>query len=157
MQLLKCYAALACLVLGVPGFCQEKAAPPSKAAPAPQAKTVAKPSRPVETLPPPGAVQVSERTWRWTDAKGKAWLFTKTPFGWNKREDTKEEEAVESPAKAANEAAPELRVEGVENDVVTFSRQMPFGRSHWTRKMAELTDDERTAYEKSSFAQSEKK
>lgn len=148
MQLKKWSAGMACLMLSVSALAQKTAPAPVKRGPAAIQTAPA--------APPSDAVQVDEQRWRWTDAKGKSWLYRRTPFGWTKWEEGKDS-ASEAPKAASEEAKSTLRVEGVEGDVVRFQRQMPFGPSRWTRKIADLTEDERTAYEKSPFAQSAKK
>jgi len=49
------------------------------------------------TAVPAGAEQVDAYSWRYTDAKGKVWLYHQTPFGFSKYEDP----ATAAPAQAS--------------------------------------------------------
>ena len=89
--------------------------------------------------PPAGAVKVDENFYRFTDAKGKKWIYRKTPFGWAKMEETPETAA---PAPRQSEA--EIRVLS-DGEVIKFEKASPFGTSRWERKIDQLTADERTA------------
>lgn len=90
---------------------------------------------------PASAVKAGDNTWRHTDSNGKTWLYVRTPFGFNRMEEKPktEDEQARSKDKAA---APAFRVSAVNNGVVTFERDTPFGKSKWTRKRAELSPDE---------------
>jgi hypothetical protein len=89
--------------------------------------------------PPAGAVKVDDNFYRFTDAKGKKWVYRKTPFGWAKMEETPETAA---PAPRQSEA--EIRVLS-DGEVVKFEKSSPFGASRWERKIDELSADEKTA------------
>ncbi len=89
--------------------------------------------------PPAGAVKVDDNFYRFTDAKGKKWVYRKTPFGWAKIEET-----AETAPPPPRPAEAEIRVLS-DGDVVKFEKASPFGTSRWERKADELTADEKTA------------
>lgn len=84
---------------------------------------------------PASAVASDPYTWRYTDAKGTKWLFRQTPFGLSKMED--------KPAAAVVEAKPTPTTVTDLGDSVKFSRKTPFGAQTWTKKKADLTDEEK--------------
>jgi curli biogenesis system outer membrane secretion channel CsgG len=89
---------------------------------------------------PAGAEKVSEGVYRHKDSAGKAWIYTRTPFGFAKGE--------EGAAPAAPvPSAIEFRVVEVKGDTVRFERDSPFGKSVWTRRIADLDEKEKAAYE----------
>lgn len=92
--------------------------------------------------PPAGAEKVSEGVFRTKDSAGKVWIYTRTPFGFARREEGSAP-AVPPPV------APVLRVLEVKDGTVRFERDTPFGRSSWTRPVAELNEREKAAYEAS--------
>lgn len=100
--------------------------PQAKAAPAAAAVTV-----------PSDATQVDANTWRYTDKDGKAWLYRRTPFGLIKMED--------KPERAAAPAATDTLKAVEEGDHVNFERASPFGPRRWTKKTANLDEDEKAA------------
>jgi hypothetical protein len=85
---------------------------------------------------PEGAKEVGDGVYRFTDAKGKTWLYRRTPFGVAKWEDKQSAQ----PA-AADDPAPATVTDL--GDSVQFQRDTPFGPQKWTRKKSELTDDEK--------------
>lgn len=101
----------------------------------PQAKPQAKTAAVAAATVPPEATQVDSNTWRYTDKDGKAWLYRRTPFGLIKMED-----------KPQQAAAPTDSLKAVEEgDHVSFERASPFGPRRWTKKSADLDDDEKAA------------
>ncbi len=86
------------------------------------------------TTLPDGAVEVDPYTHRYTDAQGKKWLYRQTPFGLVKMED--------KPAPVAVENATPTKVTDL-GESVKFERSTPFGVTKWTKKKADLTDDEK--------------
>lgn len=104
------------------------------ATPAPAAKP------PASTQLPPGAEKISEGVYRHKDSAGKVWIYTRTPFGFAKGE---EGAAPAAPAPSAIE----FRVVEVKGDTVRFERDSPFGKSVWTRRIADLDEKEKAAYE----------
>ena len=92
--------------------------------------------------PPKEAVEIAPYTFRYTDARGKVWMYRQTPFGWMKaeRKDIPE---------AAPAALPETRV--VEDgDSVRFECNTPFGMQRWKRKKSELTEQEKQIFDRAS-------
>ncbi|MCZ2076326.1 MAG: hypothetical protein HUU41_22325 [Bryobacteraceae bacterium] len=90
---------------------------------------------------PPDAKQVGDNTYLHTDSNGKAWTYTRTPFGLRKAEGTPESTA------KTQDALPEMTATE-EGDSVRFTRKTPFGKSQWTRKKSELTGVERAVWER---------
>lgn len=89
---------------------------------------------------PPGAKEVGPYTYRYTDAKGKKWIYRQTPFGVVRIED--------APAVAAP-AGPPPPIKVVEDgDVYHFEMPTPFGPQKWTKKKTDLNDNEKAAVER---------
>jgi hypothetical protein len=89
---------------------------------------------------PPGAKRIEQGTYEYTDAKGKKWIYRRTPFGVVRIEDKPEE-------KPAAQSAPDLKA--VEDgDSIRFERQTPFGPVKWVRKKTELTEEEQAAWDR---------
>jgi hypothetical protein len=105
------------------GICAAADQPAKKTAPAPSS------ARP--TTIPPGAVEAEPGFFRYTDAKGTAWLLHRTPFGVMAVQDKAVEEVTASDA----------------GDNVRFAKTTPAGRRTWERKKSELTQYERELWE----------
>lgn len=99
---------------------------------------------------PAGAEKIQEGVYKAKDAKGKTWIYSRTPFGW-----TRTDEAAAKQAAQASEA-PQVRVVSVEGDKVKFERDTPFGKSVWTKSVNDLAGEEKTAYELKLSAKNEK-
>ena len=99
---------------------------------------------PPELKLPKEAVLVEPNTYTFTDAKGKKWIYRKTPFGLSRAEE-KPSAAPETPAPPPG-AGMTATAEG---DTIHFERPSPFGVYRWDKKKADLTDDERAALERS--------
>ncbi len=84
---------------------------------------------------PAGAVQVEPYLYRFTDSKGKTWMYRQTPFGVSKWEDKPD---AAQPAAAVDDPVSATDL----GDSVRFERKTPFGANQWTRKKSELTADE---------------
>lgn len=86
---------------------------------------------------PSNAVKVDEQHYRAKDANGVEWIYTKTPFGINKG---RADHAVSvTPARA--DAGVQASISG---DQAHFERRTPFGVNTWTKKLSELTPEEKT-------------
>ena len=85
---------------------------------------------------PPNAVKLDEQHYRAKDANGVEWIYTKTPFGINKG---RADEAVSQPSVKAD---PALKV-SVDGDEARFERRTPFGVNVWTKKLLDLTPEEK--------------
>jgi hypothetical protein len=109
---------------------------------------------------PKEAVEVKPGVYRYVDKSNKAWLYSKSPFGYMRSA----EDAVRADAPAPSEKAnPEKTPFGEsraaantpttkvtdQGDSVRFERPSPFGVYRWTRKKTELTDDEKKLWESS--------
>lgn len=92
--------------------------------------------------PPAGAQQISETQWRHTGPDGKAWIYTRTPFGWSRGPEDK----VNPDTKAMpSKPGPALEVVEIRESEAVFQRATPFGRSRWTKPLADLDEAERAA------------
>ncbi|MBI5085104.1 MAG: hypothetical protein HZB13_10970 [Acidobacteria bacterium] len=91
---------------------------------------------------PANAQKLREGVWTARDTSGKVWYYSRSPFGYMRMD-----EAAYQQASKASEV-PGVRLVAVEGETVKFERGSPFGKSVWTRKVSELTDEERAVYEK---------
>jgi hypothetical protein len=90
---------------------------------------------------PANAEKVRDGVWRSRDAAGKTWIYTRTPFGFARVEENAQQDS------ASSSSGPAVVATAVQGDSVTFERESPFGKSRWTRKVADLSDEEKAAYE----------
>jgi len=86
---------------------------------------------------PSGAVELEPNLYRYTDAKGKIWMYRRTPFGFSKWEYKPDSD------QPAVQSTNSPRVFDL-GDSFRFEQQTPFGVSKWSRKKTELTDSEKT-------------
>ncbi len=107
---------------------QEKKPQPPKASP--KEGTAALPTIPA------GATEVGDNLYRYTDAKGKTWMYRRTPFGVAKWEDNA------SVQPAVVDDPPPTTVTDL-GDSYQFQRDTPFGPQKWKRKKSELTDEDK--------------
>ena len=132
--------AWSCLAQSQPA---DKAAQQNQAAGKAQAavarRNVAKSSGNVEL--PANAEKVRDGVWRSRDAAGKTWIYTRTPFGFARVEENAQQDS------ARPASGPAVVATAVQGDTVTFERESPFGKSRWSRKVDDLSDEEKTAYE----------
>ena len=133
---MKTFFAIAALI-AVPAFGQSTA--PKKSASKAAAKAPAKPAPPVakQLEIPKDATPNPDGTYSWADKAGKKWIFSKTPFGVSKVEDSG------APSAFASAPAGQFTKAVEEGDKVKFERQSPFGTSKWEKNKADLTDEER--------------
>jgi hypothetical protein len=122
-------------IIALPVFGQTS--PTTKKKPA--AKVAAKPAPPVaKNLEiPKDATPNPDGTYSWSDKAGKKWIFSKTPFGVSKIEETGVPSAFASAPVGQFVKAVEV------GDKVKFERQSPFGTTKWEKNKADLTDDEK--------------
>ncbi|WP_321475904.1 hypothetical protein [uncultured Paludibaculum sp.] len=99
---------------------------------------------------PANAEKIQEGVYKAKDAKGKTWIYSRTPFGWTKTDEAAFQEAAKS------SEMPPIRVVAVEGDKVKFERDSPFGKSVWSKPINDLAADERAAYELKLNAKNEK-
>jgi hypothetical protein len=91
---------------------------------------------------PTGAKEVEPGLYRYTDAQGKNWLYRNTPFGYARWED-------KPAAETAPVVQPDVPVTITDlGDSVQFERQTPFGIQKWTKKKANLSEDEKAYLKK---------
>jgi hypothetical protein len=127
----------------------------------PAAAAKAAPAKPKVTpvTIPASAVKVDDTNYRYTDAAGKTWMYKKTPFGIAKIEEgaAAPPAAAPVPGKPADASpfgklttdTPEVRTNVKDSgDSLQFERATPFGTQKWTRKKAELNDEERAMWER---------
>ena len=94
-----------------------------------------------KTAIPAAAVKGDDGGYHYTDAKGKKWIFRKTPFGVAKIEDKP------APAPAISDEMRYANVKATEDGgVIRFERPGPFGTYKWERKKAELNEMEQAAW-----------
>ena len=118
---------------------------------------------------PAGSSEIGPGTYRFVDKEKKVWIYRKTPFGFQKSEETsagegdraRKPEAApaasaqpdpnrtttpfgESKAPASGMPATKVTETG---DSLRFERPSPFGPYRWTKKKTELTDDEKKLWE----------
>lgn len=100
---------------------------------------------------PAGAEKVRDGVWKAKDKNGKTWFYAKTPFGYSRS--AEDPEAVSSPVQTEQL----LLVTAIEGNTARFERPTPFGGARWTRKMNELTDEEKAAVDQYKAKQSSRK
>ncbi len=83
---------------------------------------------------PAAAVEIGPNLYRYTDTSGKAWLYSRTPFGLSRHEDKLAPQTMIS-------SAPAVAVADL-GESVSFQVQTPFGVSRWVTRKADLTDGE---------------
>lgn len=132
-------------------FAQQSGRAPEKTQKTAQTKTAARRGSQANSNElPANAVKIQEGVYQVKDAKGKTWIYSRTPFGWSKVDEAASKES----ARASE--TPAFRAVSVEGDKVKFERETPFGKSTWTKPIADLTADEKAAYDLKMNAQSEK-
>ena len=118
----------------------KKSAP---AKPAAKEKATAK-AAPAAISIPAGAREVEPGTFLHVDAKGKRWMYRRTPFGvsrWEDKQDGTERSAGDT---GKNQLEATTAVE--DGDLVRFSRPGPFGTYKWSKKKDQLDADERSVW-----------
>ena len=134
-----CFSAAA---VGAPLPLAAQDAKPPAAQDAKSAKADA-PDKPLTAIPA-SAVQIEPGAYRWTDAKGKKWILFQTPFGIARKEDTGEP--------LRKKLQEDRGMQGVkiteDGDSLKFEREGPFGTYKWTKKKAELSDEEKAAWQR---------
>lgn len=118
--------------------------PKKSTRPAPAGKTPAKqPARVSATGLPSGAKEIAPNTYRWVDAKGQAWIYRQTPFGYMKGPETAPEpETIPADWRVAEEG-----------ELLRFERPSPFGGvQRWTKKKDELDPVESAVWKRSQKA-----
>ncbi|HKD07629.1 MAG TPA: hypothetical protein VKB79_17130 [Bryobacteraceae bacterium] len=91
---------------------------------------------------PKDAVANPDGTYSYRDNTGKKWLYSNTPFGISKVEDTRGTDG------GFSTTSLDQLVKSTDNgETVKFERQTPFGPAKWEKKKSELNDDERRIYE----------
>ena len=109
-----------------------------------------KASRPVRsenapaTAIPESATQVEPYIYRYTDTQGRRWMYRQTPFGITKWEEK------DAPKPAPDSLEPIVVTDL--GDSVRFSHKYPFGEQVWTRKKADLTEEDKAMIERSKQA-----
>lgn len=150
------FAVIACMLCAA---CFAADAKKTTARPASKAAAVKKPAASVAI--PAGAVKVDETTYRFTDTAGKTWLYQKTPFGVTKTAQSEvtaanvaseagpQKPADSTPFGKLNSSAPVNTTKATEDgDSIKFEKPTPFGVQKWTRKKAELNQEERAIWER---------
>jgi hypothetical protein len=105
---------------------------------------------------PAGALESEPGTFRYTDARGKKWIYRKTPFGIARLEDVPSGKALASD-KAAGKSLRAVEVDGVDvkgadvqatedGDTIRFERPGPFGVYKWQKNKSELDEMEQAVW-----------
>src|SRR5262245_49164907 len=114
------------------------------AATEPQAKKQPAPAKVIKPLEiPAGAVEREPGRFYYTDAAGKKWIYSKTPFGVARAED----KPVDPDAPKAIDPMDNVKVTE-DGDTVKFERPGPFGVYKWQKKKADLDEKEKIALQK---------
>jgi hypothetical protein len=109
---------------------------PAKAAPAKEAPKIEIPA---------DAVKSDDGSYRYTDPKGKKWIYRKTPFGIARAEDKPAPKAAET---IENAKAIESIKATEDGDTIRFERPGPFGTYKWQRKKTDLNELEQAAWDR---------
>jgi len=123
--------------------------------PKPSPKPAAKAAKAGPLKVPAGAVEIEPGLWKYTDAQGVKWHYRTTPFGIARlRADAAGERKAAPPP---GQEAVEIRAVAAEDDTIRFERPGPFGVYRWTKKLSELNENEKAAWERfrASSAQQE--
>jgi hypothetical protein len=118
-----------------------------------KAKTPASKAAPAEVKIPAGAVKTEDGSYKYTDAKGKKWIYRNTPFGVAKSEEKPVDPLATPFGKAKPQAAPTEQPKTAtvdtnptrvfdQGDSYRFERDTPFGISKWTKKKTDLDANE---------------
>jgi len=109
-----------------------------------------KTNAPAEVKIPAGAVKTEDGSYKFTDAKGKKWIYRVTPFGIAKSEDKAIDDTVTPFGKAQAKTEPVVVVKGKdpavafdEGDTYRFERTTPFGTTVWRKKKTDLDATEK--------------
>lgn len=136
---------LICSVLVLAPLCGAEKAPAAKSG-EPKKANRAQAAAPAAGIPA-GAVETSPGNWHYTDAQGKGWFYTKTPFGISRREE-KPAAAPDAEAERRQQEAQLKFLRAVDDgDVVRFERKGPFGVYKWSKPKTDLNEIERKACE----------
>ncbi len=92
------------------------------------------PVQATEITIPAGAKETEDGSFRYTDAKGKKWVYRKTPFGVAKAED--------KPAPVQPQMEDTLTKATISGDTVHFEKPTPFGTTKWDKKTSDLDANE---------------
>jgi hypothetical protein len=94
---------------------------------------------------PKDAVQLEPGIYRYTDAKGKKWIYRTTPFGLVKLEDKPKDEAE---AALKGPKLEDLITAADDGEYVRFERPGPFGVYKWRTKKTALDDVEKKVWDR---------
>src|SRR5262249_47167122 len=99
---------------------------------------------------PGGAVKSEDGSYRFTDSRGKKWIYCRPPSGITRLED----KPADAAARAAEDAKRYANVRAfAEGDTIHFERPGPFGIYRWQRKKTELDEMEKSVWERSRTQQ----
>ncbi len=92
---------------------------------------------------PAGAKKSQDGSYRFTDARGKKWIYRRTPFGTSRAEDRP------AVADAAAEKARFAAVKATDaGDRIRFERPGPFGTYRWETPKSRLSPMERAVWDR---------
>ena len=110
---------------------------------------------------PAGATKTEDGSYKFTDDKGKKWIFRETPFGVAKSEDKALDATITPFGKVPLKEPPAVpivrgkdpAVAFDEGDSYRFERTTPFGVTTWRKKKTELDATERNILEQQKSKQ----
>lgn len=101
---------------------------------------------------PKQAQQIDADRFRWTDEKGKTWIYHSSATGVMRTEEVSGEDAKQGPlgAKMAGAGTDALQLVTVkeEGQSLRFSKPGPFGMYSWVKKKTQLNEDEKLVWER---------
>jgi hypothetical protein len=133
---------LTCALVAAAEPSEKKTAP---AKPAAKQKTASK-TTPGAISIPSGAREIEPGTFLHVDAKGKRWIYRRTPFGVSRWEDKQEGAERSATGAEKDQLAATTAVE--DGDVVRFSRPGPFGTYKWSKKKDQLDAEEQSIWKR---------
>lgn len=92
-------------------------------------------NQPADVTIPADATLTEDGSYHYTDAKGKKWIYRKTPFGIAKSEEKPPTAAVPQQEDTTTKAT-------LNGDSVHFEKPTPFGVTKWDKKLSDLDANE---------------
>jgi hypothetical protein len=132
---MRVFACMLTMAAALAAHAAEDAAKTAAAQPANQAKKA-----PARMTVPQDAVETSPGLYRWTDKDGKVWMYRRSPFGVSR--------FPAEPGYAKPDSGKEQVTAVEQGDSIRFERTTPFGKRTWVRKKDELTETEKTIWER---------
>src|SRR5712692_2919980 len=87
------------------------------------------PAQARESTIPEGAVEIEPYIYRYTDPKGKSWIYRKTPFGVMRLEDKPASPEAAQKEQDEKQRLIDMTTAVEDGDSIRFERSLPFGRA----------------------------